>query len=119
MSGQQGVVIHFTSGRTGDWHTALRNVSNLYGDDSVAIAPELMDVVVNGEAVRFLLSTSPEAARITRMAEAGIHIKACANSLNRFGYASENLAEGVETVPSGVAEAVRLQQGGTAYLKLP
>jgi intracellular sulfur oxidation DsrE/DsrF family protein len=40
-------------------------------------------------------------------------------SLTRLGYAPENLADGVQTIRSGVAEVARIQQQGDTYLKLP
>ncbi len=119
MSNQQAIVIHISSGSVDDWQMALRNLANLVNDDSVSTPPELIHVVVNGQAVRFLLSSSPEAEKVTQMAEAGVDITACSNSLDRFGHAAVDLAPGVGTVPSGVAAAVRAQQGGSAYLKLP
>ncbi|WP_302080680.1 DsrE family protein [Salinibaculum rarum] len=119
MSNPDGIVIHVTSGESEDWQTALRNLRNLAQDNSVSTPPELIRVVVNGPAVRFLLAGAPEASRIARMVEAGVQIRACSNSLERFGYATDEVVEGVETVQSGVAQAVRLQQRGSAYLKLP
>lgn len=102
-----------------DWQMALRNLVNLVNDDSVETPPELIEVVVNGPGVRFLLETSPEAAKVTRMAEAGVELAACTNSLDRFGHAPEALATGVSAVRSGVAEVVRAQQQADTYLKLP
>jgi intracellular sulfur oxidation DsrE/DsrF family protein len=119
MSTSQGIVIHVTSGESGDFETALRNLVNLVQEESVSTPPEKMQVVVNGRAVRFLLATAPEAAKLTRMADSGVRIGACANSLDRFGYAPEDLADGVATIPSGVAEVARAQQHGATYLKLP
>jgi intracellular sulfur oxidation DsrE/DsrF family protein len=114
-----GVVVHVTSGDEGDWAQALRNLSNLYQNESVPVPPSRITVVVNGHAVRFLLARSPDADQIERIASAGVHVDACRNSLDRLGYDPENLATGVETIPSGVAEVVRLQWNGHGYLKLP
>jgi len=119
MSSQQGIVVHVTSGESGDWQMALRNLRNLASEDSVSVPPEAMKVVVNGEAVRFLLSGAPESSAITEMARAGVEIDVCSNSLDRFGYDVDDLADGVSTVPSGVAEVARIQQDGHVYLKLP
>jgi intracellular sulfur oxidation DsrE/DsrF family protein len=119
MSTQQSIVVHISTGSAGDWRMALRNLVNLVNDDSVPTPPAAIQVVVNGRAVRYLLSSSPESEKVTRMAESGVDITACSNSLDRFGYAAVDLAGGVGTVPSGVAAVVRAQQGGSAYLKLP
>ncbi|MFB6297556.1 MAG: DsrE family protein [Salinirussus sp.] len=115
----QGVLVHITSGVSNDWKMAMRNLSTLYRDDSVATTPGMLKVVINGPAVPYLLTTAPDAAEITRMTEDGVRIVACVSSLERFGYSPEDLAEGVSTVESGVAEVVRLQQQDVTYLKLP
>ncbi|PSP65333.1 hypothetical protein BRC76_00130 [Halobacteriales archaeon QH_8_67_36] len=119
MSNHRSILVHVSTDDVGDWQMALRNLANLVNDDSVETPPELMEVVVNGSGVRFLLESSPEAAKVTRMAEAGVDIAACTNSLDRFGHAAQELATGVTTVRSGVAEVVRVQQRGDIYLKLP
>lgn len=114
-----GVILHITSGNENDWNQALRNLSNLYDDESLPIPADMITVVVNGDAVRFLLETAPDAAAISKIAAAGVHINACERSLNRLDLHAGNLAEGVESVSSGVAEVVRLQWNGHGYLKLP
>lgn len=119
MTVQDAIVVHISSQDSRDWTMAVRNLVNLVNDDSVSTSPESMTVVVNGHAVRYLLSTSPESGEVTKMAAAGVDIEACGNSLERFGYTADNLAEGVTTVPAGVAEVVRAQQRGDTYLKLP
>jgi intracellular sulfur oxidation DsrE/DsrF family protein len=119
MSEQAAIVVHVSSQDSRDWAMAVRNLVNLVNDDSIATPPESMEVVVNGHAVRYLLATAPESDRVTQMATAGVDIVACGNSLERFGYAPEALADGVGTVPAGVAEVVRAQQRGSTYLKLP
>ncbi|MDS0281214.1 DsrE family protein [Haloarcula onubensis] len=119
MSSHRSILVHISSDDVSDWQMALRNLANLVNDGSVETPPELMEVVVNGPGVRFLLETSPEAAKVSQMAEAGVEITACANSLSRFDHAEQELATGVGTVQSGVAEVVRVQQRGDTYLKLP
>ena len=120
MSGDSGgIVVHITSGDASDWRQAFQNLSNLYSNESVSTPPGMVTVVINGEAVRFTRSTSPEADQLSRIVESGIPIKVCANSLDRLGYNSNNLAEGIEPVHSGVAEVVQLQQKNDVYLKLP
>jgi len=119
MANQHSIVIHVTTDETGGWQTALRNLGNLVSDESVPTPTGRMQVVVNGPAVRFLLASSPDARKLTRMTDAGVTVDACENSLSRFGYDPDDLAPGVTTVTSGVAEAVRAQQGNTSYLKLP
>ncbi|MFB6084197.1 MAG: DsrE family protein [Halorientalis sp.] len=119
METESEIVIHVTSGESADWRMALRNLVNLVQDETVSTPPELMKVVVNGPAIRFLLATAPEADKIDRMADAGVEIAACANSIERFDYEPADLADSVTTVRSGVAEVTRAQKRGATYLKLP
>jgi intracellular sulfur oxidation DsrE/DsrF family protein len=119
MTGQQGNVIHITTDEASGWEMALRNLQNLVRDRSVSTPPDGMEVVVNGPAVRFLLAGSPDAFKITKMAEAGVTVSVCSNSLERFDHDPEDIAEGATVVQSGVAEVVRAQQQGQHYLKLP
>jgi len=119
VSSSNRIVVHITSDDIGGWQTALRNLVNLVGDDSVSTPPDRVQVVVNGPAVRFLLASSPEAQKLTRMADAGVTVSVCSNSLVRFDHEEDTLADGVSTVQSGVAEVVRVQQRGDVYLKLP
>lgn len=114
-----GIVVHVTTADADGWRQALRNLSNLYDDESIPIPPDMIAVVANGGAVRFLRAGVPEADRLTRMTDAGVRIAACARSLERLGYPPEDLADGVGTVSSGVAEVVKLQWAGHGYLKLP
>jgi len=119
MSAGNEVLAHVTSADSTDWKAALRNVSNLYRNEAVPTPAAQLKLVVNGDAVRNLLAGSPEADRVARMIDEGIKVEACRNSLRRHGYAEADLIDGVDTVPSGVAEVVRLQRHGVAYLKLP
>lgn len=119
MSIGNEVLVHVTSADSTDWKAALRNVSNLYHNESVPTPGNQFKMVVNGDAVRNLLSGAPEADRIARMIDAGIQIEACRNSLGHHDYDAAALIDGVGTVESGVAEVVRLQRHGVTYLKLP
>ncbi len=119
VTDQHGTVAHVTTDDRTGWERALRNLRNLADDGSVPTPAGRLVMVVNGPAVRFLLAAAPDAAAVTRATEAGVTVVACENSLSRLGHEPADLADGVETVPSGVAEAVRLQQGGENYLKLP
>ncbi|MEA1932114.1 DsrE family protein [Halohasta litorea] len=119
MSTQQGTVVHISTDEVSKWQMALRNLQNLVGDESVPTPPEALEVVITGPGVQFLLESSPEAYKIRKMVEAGVTVAACSNSLSRFGHDPEAVVDGVSIVHSGVAEVVRVQQGGTDYLKLP
>jgi intracellular sulfur oxidation DsrE/DsrF family protein len=113
------VVVHITGDDAGSWEMALRNLVNLVRDGSVDTPPESISVVANGPAVKFFTAKGPEADRIEQMVSAGVSISACSNSLQRFGYATDDLADGVTVVDSGVAAVMRAQERNLKYLKLP
>lgn len=119
MNGQYGVVVHITTGEATGWERALRNLRNLVTDESVPTPTDRMQVVVNGPAVGFLVESGPAASKLRGVLDAGVTVSACANSLERFGHDPAALLEGVTVVESGIAEAVRTQQHGSSYLKLP
>lgn len=119
MNAPHGVVVHVTTDEATGWQMALRNLANLVREEGVETRPEQIQVVVNGPAVRFLLASAPEAPNVTQMAEAGVAVKVCGNSLERFDHGAEALTDGVEVIGSGVAEVLRAQQHGANYLKLP
>ena len=78
-----------------------------------------MELVVNGPAVRFLLSTAAESSKVAKMLDAGVSVHACANSRDRFGHDPDALTGGVTVVTSGVAEVVRAQKQQQNSLKFP
>jgi len=119
MNATHNLVVHITTDEIQGWQTALRNLQNVVQDRSVSTPPDRIAVVVNGPAVRFLLTSSPESPNLTKMVEAGVTLNVCENSLARFDHDPNDLTEGVTVVPSGVAAVVSAQQDGSTYLKLP
>jgi intracellular sulfur oxidation DsrE/DsrF family protein len=119
MSSNAGIVAHITTEEVHNWQMALRNLRNLAQDDSVSTPAEQIQVVVNGPAIRFLLESSPDAAKVATMVDAGVAVTACENSLDRFGYDTAAIMNGVSIVPSGVAAFANAQQQGAVFLNLP
>jgi intracellular sulfur oxidation DsrE/DsrF family protein len=119
MNGAYTVAVHYSSGDLAHWQQAINNVSNLFRDESVPTGDGDLSLVVNGYAIRFLTESAVDAERVRRMAGAGVRVVACGNSMERFDVSEEDLVDGVEIVNSGVAELVRLQAGGAAYVKVP
>ena len=113
----RGVVAHVTAAEPAAWRKAVRNLGNLL-DAGEPAAGELA-VIVHGDALGLVLEGSPVAAELAELLERGVSVRACENTLAGRGATAEDLLPGVDVVPSGVAEAVRLQREGRAYLKLP
>ncbi|WP_049915789.1 DsrE family protein [Haloferax mucosum] len=111
------VVFHVSSADLGDWRHALRNVRNLLDDDTVEV--DSVTLLANGDAALLFLEGSPVTDRFEPLIADGIRCRACQNSLDGRGFDTDQLADGVEAVPSGVGELVTRQAAGDAYLKVP
>lgn len=93
---------------------ALKNATN-YNN---AVAGTAMALVINGPAVKLLRAGScPREADITRLLGVGLRVLACNNALKDHGMTPEQLVGGIEVVPAGIVELVRLQDEGYAYVK--
>ena len=75
-------------------------------------------MVVNGPAAQLLKKENEElAARGAALMPQGLAIRVCNNALKAFGVDPAELWDGVEIVPAGVVEVVKLQREGFAYLR--
>lgn len=92
---------------------ALANARNILDDlPGVDVA-----LIVNGDAVEALAATSGHAAAVEALVDRGVRVLACERALTRHGIDPGSLVAGIEVVPGGASEAVRLQSEGWAYLR--
>ncbi|MGE0800146.1 MAG: DsrE family protein [Lautropia sp.] len=113
------VVYHLTNG-VAEAARAVRNIRNhLNADSSVQIS-----VVTNGPGIDFLLEDAktpngtPFAGPIGELANRGVKFFVCQNTLTTREIAKDRVVMEASIVPSGVAEAARLQvREGYAYLR--
>lgn len=105
-------VVHLTSADPGKVHSVLQNITNLYGTLGSETQIEL---VVHGPAIR--VAAAPPSERLAALLEDGLSVCACRNSMASQELAEADLAEGVTTVPSGVAHLVVRQAEGWSYLR--
>ncbi|MES4792171.1 MAG: hypothetical protein C4321_03605 [Chloroflexota bacterium] len=99
------------------WDAALRNVENL----RQACGPENVEaeVVVHGKAYLLLQKTNTAMEeRLRGLQAGGVKLALCRNTMKRFNVTRESLFPFVETVDAAVAELVRQQEAGFAYLKV-
>ena len=98
------------------WQSVLANVENLqkeFGPRNTQI-----EVVCFGKGVDMLLNTdAPLAERIAKDHAAGVTFAACQNTLRARHLTPADLLPSASTVDSGVAEIVRRQEAGWAYIK--
>jgi len=85
-----------------------------------ALGPERTDVsvIAHGSGPSMLLAANgAQAPRMRDLSQAGVVFAACENTMKKKNVAKEDLLPFATTVDSGVAEVVRKQEAGWAYLK--
>jgi intracellular sulfur oxidation DsrE/DsrF family protein len=75
-------------------------------------------VIAHGKGIGLLRKTDTALAeRIASLAASGVQFAACENTMKRLTLTNADLLPAVGTVDSGVAEILRLQSEGWAYLQ--
>lgn len=108
-------VFHVSTADSEVQQRAVSNVGNLLGDDTVDVTD--VALVANGPGIDLLREDSAHAEGLSSLAERGVALEACGNTLQGRGLSADDLLDGVERVSSGVGELVRLQDQGYAYLR--
>jgi intracellular sulfur oxidation DsrE/DsrF family protein len=94
----------------------FKKIANLLaelGENSVDV-----ELVANGGGVKALVNGhDSHADQVDQLAANGVCYSACAYSLSTPGIAKESLLESVDVVSAGVAELVKKQAAGWAYLR--
>jgi intracellular sulfur oxidation DsrE/DsrF family protein len=98
------------------WEVVLRNIENVrraFGEQNVQV-----QVVAHGSALSFLELSNEEAMdRLRGLHTGGVRFAVCENSMRQQRVTPETLIPFVEVVDSGIAELVRKQEAGWAYVK--
>ncbi len=98
------------------YHTVLGNAEHLL--KAFAPDPVEVEIVCEGRGLRMLLEKSGRvAARIQCDSKLGVQFRACGNTVKAMKLNPKELPAFVRVVDSGVAEVVRRQEAGWAYLK--
>lgn len=110
------VVFEVSGGDPEQWQAVLANVENLqkaFGPKNTEI-----EVVAHGKGIGLLrTSNSRMADRLAQLTDSGVVLAACSNTMRRMKISKQDLFPFVTVVDSGVAEIVRKQEAGWAYLK--
>lgn len=113
-------VIHLDEDGHDKHASVLRNVSNLIaelGGGKCSAGACEVELVAHGPGLKALTGESGVAAEIADLAERGVRLSACANTLAQRSLGEDALLPGVGVVPSGIAAVVRRQAEGWAYVR--
>ena len=98
------------------WTATLNNVENL--QQALGAQTTEIEVVAHGNGLGLLLkSDGALKERMQQLAAKGVVFAACENTMRKKNVSKADLLPFVTTVDSGVAEVVRKQEAGWAYLK--
>lgn len=114
--GKHRVVFQVTAAGEEHWESVLGNVENLreaFGPGSSEV-----EVVGHSKGLGMLMATNKGLAdRMKKLADDGVVFAACENTMKKKNVTKDQLLPFVTTVDSGVAEVVRRQEQGWAYIK--
>ena len=79
---------------------------------------EAVAIVACGPAIRALSVDSKLADRVRQGLEEDVQIKACGVTVERMGFDASRFIDGVEVVPNGFTELIRLQKQGYQSVEL-
>ncbi|HRK31628.1 MAG TPA: DsrE family protein [Tepidisphaeraceae bacterium] len=110
------VVWQVTAKTPEQWEAMQLNIENFR--ESVGAANSEVTVIAHGNGIGLVqTSNAAQAERIQKLMTQGVKFMACENTLKRKKISKEEIMPGVGFVDSGVAEVVRLQTDGWAYIK--
>lgn len=114
--GRHRVVFQVTAAGEEHFEAVLGNVENLrkaFGSGNSEV-----EVVGHGKGLGMLLAANRALAdRMKKLADDGVVFAACENTMKKKNVTKDQLLPFVTTVDSGVAEVVRRQEQGWAYIK--
>lgn len=109
------IVIQVNEGDTKKWNAILGNIHNIQADlgkQGVEIA-----VVAIGDGLGMLTEDSLTANRVMDAINDKVRFVACGNSMKAKPMARDELIHGVDVVPAGYVEIMKLQQRGWVYIR--
>ena len=110
------VVFELNSPAPSGWDQLFANIENVqkaFAADGVQI-----EAVFFGKGLTMLLKTNSEyAERLKKIADQGVVVAACQNTMRRMKITGDDIFPFSTQVDSGVAELVRKQEAGFVYIK--
>lgn len=110
------VVWQVTAKTPEQWDAVQVNIENFR--ESVGPANSEVIVIAHGNGIGMVQATNAaQADRIRKLMDVGVRFMACENTMKRKKISKDGIMSGVGFFDSGVAEVVRLQTDGWAYIK--
>jgi intracellular sulfur oxidation DsrE/DsrF family protein len=97
------------------WNLTLNNVKNIQdelGKDNV-----MVEIVAYGPGLNMLRMQSPAGDRIGEATQTGVQIVACENTMRNQKVTKADMLPGIGYVDAGVAELLKRQEEGYAYIR--
>ncbi len=110
----RGVVVHLTEADTTKQAGVIKNINNLLNELGANTPVEL---VVNGPGMTAVLTDAPVAGQLRELLGRGAIVAACSNTMRERSISVHELIDGVTVVPAGIAQVVRRQWEGWAYVR--
>jgi intracellular sulfur oxidation DsrE/DsrF family protein len=96
---------------------ALMSARTMLSGEAEQHADEVV-IVACGPAIRALAAGGKFDDRVQSAIDRGVQLKACGVTIERMGFDATRFVEGVEVVPNGFVELVRLQESGYHSIEL-
>ncbi|SRR5579875_172762 len=109
-----GVVVHLDEADPAKHEAVLRTIANLLaelGEDTP------VELVVHGPGLTAALAGTPHEETARELLGRGVAVAACGNTMRQRNVPAARLIPGVRVVPAGVAQLVRRQREGWAYVR--
>ena len=107
------VVIQVSDSDPAYWNLALNNAKNVQKDMKGAV----IEIVAYGPGIGMLKADSVVANRISEMADSGIKILACGNTMRGQKITKEEMNTSIGYVQAGVVQIMNRQAEGYAYIR--
>jgi intracellular sulfur oxidation DsrE/DsrF family protein len=109
-----GVVVHLDEADPDKHEAVLRNIGHMLSELGADTPVEL---VAHGPGLAVTLSGAVHEKQVLELLSRGVSVAACGNTIRRQNLTSDALIPGVSVVPAGIAQIVRRQREGWAYVR--
>lgn len=111
---RDGVVVHLDEADPDKHEAVLRNIGHMLSELGENTPVEL---VAHGPGLAVTRSGAAHEKQVMELLGRGVSVAACGNTMRRQNLTADDLIPGVRVVPAGIAQIVRRQREGWAYVR--